>query len=205
MAQQPQMPFDLSQLPPNALEVMKKEMQRRFGLFLVGAVVTIVGLFLHGPPVYLPTLVMVGGGAIAILGLFGLARGSGCLAMVLFVFWLGGVACGVSRGSEAILYILGGGAALFALLSQFLPKPKLTGPLGNLQAAMQAMQAAQQAQRGGGGPGGPGAGGPGGPGGPGGFMGSFPFAQMQGDPSQRPARERVIDVNAEETSKNKKK
>ena len=42
MAQQPQMPFDLSQLPPNALEAMKKEMQRRFALFLVGAVVTIV-------------------------------------------------------------------------------------------------------------------------------------------------------------------
>lgn len=187
----PQMPFDVSKLPPDALALMKKEMQRRFSLFLLGAVVTIVGLFLHGPPVYLPTLVMVGGGAIAVLGLFGLARGAGCFAIVLFFFWLGAVACGVSRGSEPILYILGLGALGFALLAQFAPKPKLTGPLANLQAAMQAMQQAQQqAQRGGGaGPGGPG-------------FGSFPFAQM-GDGKQRPARERVIDVNAEETKKKK--
>jgi hypothetical protein len=59
---------------------------------------------------------------------------------------------------------------------------------------MQAMQAAQQAQKQGGG----------GPGGGPGFMGNFPFAQIQGDPKQRPARERVIDVNAEETNKKKK-
>jgi len=184
------MPFDLSKLPPDAMSLMKKEMQRRFSLFLVGAVITIVGLFVSGPPAYLPTLVMVAGGAVAILGLFGLARGAGCFAIVLFFFWLGAVACGVSRGSEPTVYILGLGALGFALLAQFAPKPKLTGPLANLQAAMQAMQAAQQAQKqGGGGPG---------------FMGNFPFAQIQGDPKQRPARERVIDVNAEETNKKKK-
>ncbi|WP_434416273.1 hypothetical protein [Nannocystis pusilla] len=194
----PQMPFDLSKLPPDAMSLMKKEMQRRFSLFLVGAVVTIVGLFLNGPPPYLPTLVMVGGGAVAILGLFGLARGSGCFAIVLFFFWLGAVACGVSRGSDPTVYILGLGALGFALLAQFAPKPKATGPLANLQAAMQAMQQAQQAaqQQGRGGPGGPPAGG----GNPG--FGSFPFAQM-GDGKQRPARDRVIDVNAEETKKKK--
>lgn len=187
----PQMPFDLSKIPPDAMQLMKKEMQRRFTFFLAGAVITIVGLFISGPPVYLPTLVMIGGAAVSVLGLFGLARGSGCLAIVLFFFWLGAVACGVSRGSEATLYILGLGALGFALLAQFAPKPKLTGPLGNLQAAMQAMQQAQQAQRAGGG------GAP--PGGGGGPFGSFPFAQVQGDSKQRPARERVIDVNAEET------
>lgn len=190
----PQMPFDLSKIPPDAMELMKKEMQRRFSLFLIGAVITIVGLFISGPPVILPTLVMVGGAAVSILGLFGLARGSGCLAMVLFFFWLGAVACGVSRGGEPILYVLGLGALGFAVLAQFAPKPKATGPLANLQAAMQAMQ---QAQRGGG----PGAAGGGGPFGGGGAFGSFPFAQVQGDSKQRPARERVIDVNAEETRK----
>lgn len=201
----PQMPFDLSKLPPDAMELMKKEMQRRFSLFLVGLVITIVGLFISGPPVYLPTLVMVGGGAIGILGLFGLTRGSGCLSIILFFFWLGAVACGVSRGADPATYVLGIGALLFASISAFAPKPKATGPLANLQAAMQAMQqaqaAAQAAQRGGGG----GAPGGGGAGGPGGFMGSFPFAQVQGDSKQRPARERVIDVNAEETSKKKDK
>lgn len=197
----PQMPFDVSKLPPDAMSLMKKEMQRRFSLFLVGAVVTIVGLFVNGPPIYLPTVVMVAGGAIAVLGLLGLARGAGCFAIVLFIFWLGAVACGVSRGSEPTLYVLGLGALGFALLAQFAPKPKPTGPLANLQAAMQAMQQAQQqAQQQGQRPGGPGAGGPGG----GGFMGNFPFAQLQGDAKQRPGRERVIDVNAEETKKKNK-
>lgn len=192
----PQMPFDLSKLPPDAMSLMKKEMQRRFSLFLIGAVVTIVGLFISGPPVYLPTLVMVAGGAVAVLGLFGLARGAGCFAVVLFLFWLGAVACGVSRGSDPAVYILGLGALGFALLAQFAPKPKPTGPLANLQAAMQAMQQAQQqAQKQGGG---------GGAGGGPGFMGNFPFAQIQGDGKQRPARDRVIDVNAEETNKKKK-
>lgn len=197
----PQMPFDLSKLPPDAMELMKKEMQRRFSLLLVGVVIIIVGLFVSGPPVYLPTLVKLGGAAVGILGLFGVARGSGCLAMILFFFWLGAVACSVSRGADPSTYVLGIGALVFAAISAFAPKPKATGPLANLQAAMQAMQqaqqAAQQAQRGGGGGAGPGGGGPGG------FMGSFPFAQVQGDSKQRPARERVIDVNAEETSKKK--
>jgi hypothetical protein len=193
------MPFDISKMPPDAMAMMKKEMQRRFSLFLLGAVVTIIGLFISGPPVYLPTLVMVGGGAIAVLGLLGLARGSGCFAMVLFFFWLGAVACGVSRGSDPSLYVLGLGALGFALLSVFAPKPKLTGPLANLQAAMQAMQQAQQAAQRGGGPGPGGFGGPGGGGSP---FGNFPFAQM-GDGKQKPARERVIDVNAEETKKKK--
>lgn len=197
----PQMPFDLSKLPPGAMELMKKEMQRRFSLALLGFVIVIVGLFISGPPVYLPTLIKVAGGAVAILGLFGLARGAGCFAIVLFFFWLGAITCSTTRGSDPATYILGLGALGFAALSAFAPKPKPTGPLANLQAAMQAMQQAQQAQRGGGGGPGPGPGAPGGPGG--GFLGQFPFAQMQG--GQRPSRDRVIDVNAEETGKDKKK
>jgi hypothetical protein len=37
--------------------------------------VFIVGCFINVQPVFVPTLVMLGGGAIALLGLLGLARG----------------------------------------------------------------------------------------------------------------------------------
>ena len=98
--------------------------------------------------------------------------------------WLSAVSCGVARGSEAILYVLGGAAGVFALGALFIPKPKAQNPLADLAKMMQ----------GGGMPGG---------GMPGGMAGGFPWAQPQDAPSnalgsQRPARERVIDVDAQE-------
>ena len=84
-------------------------------------------------------------------------------------------------------YVLGGTAAAFALASLLIPKPKAQNPLADLAKMMQQ---------------------PGGPGGAGGFPGGFPgFGQPpQGPPenalgTQRPARERVIDVDAQEKPK----
>src|SRR4051812_7846180 len=114
MAQDPRQQYAqmLSAMPPNALQVMKKELQRRLAIFAVGAAIFVVGIFVSVQPVWVPTLVMLGGGGIALLGLLGLARGAGCMAYVAGFAWLMTVTCGVSRGSEAILYVLGGGAAL---------------------------------------------------------------------------------------------
>jgi hypothetical protein len=106
------------------------------------------------------------------------------MAYVAGFFWLSAVTCGVARGHEASLYVLGGTAAAFALASLLIPKPKAQNPLADLAKMMQQ---------------------PGGPGGAGGFPGGFPgFGQPpQGPPenalgTQRPARERVIDVDAQE-------
>lgn len=181
MAQDPRQQYAqmLSALPPNALDRIKNEMRRRFGLFALGMVIVIVGAFLTLQPVYLPTLIMLGGGAIALLGSLGLSRGSGCMAYVAGFFWLSAVSCGVARGSEATLYVLGGAAAAFALASLLIPKPKAQNPLADLAKMMQ-------------------------PGGAGGFPAGFgqppqaPPANSLGQ--QRPARERVIDVDAQEKS-----
>lgn len=186
MAQDPRQQYAqmLSAMPPNALERIKKEMRRRAGLFALGAVITIVGAFLTLNPYYLSTLIMLGGGGVALIGLLGLSRGAGCMAYVAGFFWLSAVTCGVARGHEASLYVLGGTAAAFALASLLIPKPKAQNPLADLAKMMQQ---------------------PGGPGGAGGFPGGFPgFGQPpQGPPenalgTQRPARERVIDVDAQE-------
>jgi len=182
MAQDPRQQYAqmLSALPPNALERIKKEMRRRAGLFALGAVITIVGAFLTLQPAYLSTLIMLGGGGVALIGLLGLSRGAGCMAYVAGFFWLSAVTCGVARGQEATLYVLGGTAAAFALASLLIPKPKAQNPLADLAKMMQG----------------------GGAGGPGGFPGGFPgFGQPPPDNalgSQRPARERVIDVDAQE-------
>jgi hypothetical protein len=182
MAQDPREQFAqmLSAMPPNALQSMKKELQRRFVLLGVGLVVVIVGAFLSVQPVYVPTLVMLAGGAIALLGLLGLSRGAGCMAYVAGFFWLAAVSCGVSRGNEAILYVLGGAAGAFALAALLIPKPKAVNPMAEMMKMMQ-----QQ-------------GGMGGPGGP------FPQpGNVLG--GQRPARERVIDVDATEKKSEPKK
>ncbi len=186
MAQDPRQQYAqmLSAMPPNALDRIKKEMRRRAGLFALGAVITIVGAFLTLNPYYLSTLIMLGGGGVALIGLLGLSRGAGCMAYVAGFFWLSAVTCGVARGHEASLYVLGGTAAAFALASLLIPKPKAQNPLADFAKMMQQ---------------------PGGPGGAGGFPGGFPgFGQPpQGPPenalgTQRPARERVIDIDAQE-------
>lgn len=182
MAQDPRQQYAqmLSALPPNALERIKKEMRRRALLFGLGAVITIVGAFLTLQPVYLPTIIMLGGAAVSLIGLLGLSRGMGCMAYVAGFFWLGAVSCGVARGSEATLYVLGGAAGVFALGALFIPKPKAQNPLADIARMMQ------------------------GGGMPGGMPGGFPFGQPPQDApsnalgSQRPARERVIDIDAQE-------
>jgi hypothetical protein len=178
MAQDPrqaqQMAQMLSAMNPNALQTMKKELQRRFVLFGVGLVIVIVGAFLNVQPVFVPTLVMLGGGAVAILGLFGLTRGAGCMAYIAGFAWLLTVSCGVARGNEMITYVLGGGAALFALAALLIPKPKAKNPMEELMKMMQAQQAA-------------------GGGAPGGFPG---MGNMLG--GQPRAKDRVIEVEAEE-------
>ena len=172
----------LSAMPPNVLQTMKKELQRRFVFFGVGLVVFIVGCFINVQPVFVPTLVMLAGGGIALLGLLGLARGAGCMAYVAGFAWLMTVTCGVARGSEMITYVLGGGAALFALAALLIPKPKAQGmnPMADLMKMMQG--------QGGGVP-------------PGGFPPGM--ANMLG--GQPKARERVIDVEAEEKPRDGKK
>ncbi len=192
MAQDPRQQYAqmLSALPPNAIDRMKKELRRRAGLFALGGTIVVVAAFLTLQPVYLPTIIMLFGGGVALIGLLGLSRGAGCMAYVAGFFWLSAVSCGVARGSEAILYVLGGGAGLFALAALLIPKPKAQNPLADIAKMMQG-----------------GAGGgmppgfpfmnmqpPGGPGGP----GAEPPKNVLG--SQRPARERVIDVDAQEKS-----
>lgn len=185
MAQDPRQQYAqmLSALPPNALDRIKKEMRRRFMLFGLGTSITIVGMFLTPNPVWVPTLVKLAGGGVALIGLLGLSRGAGCMAYVAGFFWLSAVTCGVARGAESTLYVLGGTAAAFALASLLIPKPKAQNPLADLAKMMQQ------------------------PGGAGGFPGGFPgFGQPpQGPPenalgTQRPARERVIDIDAQEKS-----
>lgn len=189
MAQDPRKQYAemLSALPSSAMDRIKREMRRRAALFALGGTIVVIGAFLTLQPVYLPTLIMLAGGAVALIGLLGLTRGTSCMAYVAGFFWLSAVSCGVARGSEVTLYVLGGSAALFALASLLIPKQKAQNPLAELAKMMQ------------------GGGMPGGPGGPGGF----PFMNMQppgAEPpknalgNQRPARERVIDVDAQEKS-----
>jgi hypothetical protein len=192
MAQDPRQQYAqmLSALPPNALERIKNEMRRRAALFALGGVIVVVGAFLTLQPPYLPTIIMLAGGGIALIGLLGLSRGAGCMAYVAGFFWLSAVSCGVARGNEMTLYVLGGGAALFALASLLIPKPKAANPLADIAKMMQG----------------------GGMGGAGGMPPGFPFMNMQPPPgpgaeppknvlgNQRPARERVIDVDAQEKS-----
>jgi hypothetical protein len=181
MAQDPRQQYAqmLAGMPPNALQMMKKELQRRFVLFGVGLVVFIVGLAVSMQPVWLPTVVMLAGGGIALLGLLGLARGAGCMAYVAGFAWLVTVSCGVSRGNEVILYVLGGGAALYALVALLIPKPKAQNPMADLMKMMQ--------QQGGAGP-------------PGGFPPGM-ANMLQGQPK---AKDRVIEVDAEEKPGGKK-
>ena len=184
MAEDPRQQYAqmLSALPPNALERIKKEMRRRAALFALGGVIVITGAFLTLQPPYLPTLIMLAGAAVSLIGLLGMSRGMGCMAYVAGFFWLSAVSCGVARGNEISLYILGGTAAAFALATLLIPKPKAQNPLAELAKMMQ------------------------GGGLPGGMPPGFPFGgPAQGAPpqgnvlgSQRPARERVIDVDAQE-------
>ena len=184
MAEDPRQQYAqmLSALPPNALERIKKEMRRRAALFALGGVIVITGAFLTLQPPYLPTLIMLAGAAVSLIGLLGMSRGMGCMAYVAGFFWLSAVSCGVARGNEISLYILGGTAAAFALATLLIPKPKAQTPLAELAKMMQ------------------------GGGMPGGMPPGFPFGgPAQGAPpqgnvlgSQRPARERVIDVDAQE-------
>jgi hypothetical protein len=196
MAQDPRQQYAqmLSALPPNALDRMKKELRRRAALFALGGTIVVIGAFLTLQPVYLPTIIMLVGGSVALIGLLGLTRGTGCMAYVAGFFWLSAMSCGVARGSEATLYVLAGAAGLFALAALLIPKPKAQNPLADIAKMMQG----------------------GGMGGAGGMPGSpfMPFMNMQppGGPgpagpdpknvlgSQRPARERVIDVDAQEKS-----
>jgi len=195
MAQDPRQQYAqmLSALPPNALDRMKKELRRRAALFALGGTIVVIGAFLTLQPVYLPTLIMLGGGAVALIGLLGLTRGTGCMAYAAGFFWLSAMSCGVARGSEATLYVLAGAAGLFALAALLIPKPKAQNPLADIAKMMQG-------------------GGMGGPGGMPGFP-VMPFMNMQPPGSgpaapeqknvlgsQRPARERVIDVDAQEKS-----
>ncbi len=200
MAQDPRQQYAqmLSALPPTALDGLKRQIRRRLGLFAAGSVVVIVGAFLTLQPPFLSTLVMLGGAALALLGMLGLARGTGCMAYVAGFFWLSAMTCGVAKGNEASLYVLAGTAAAFALAALFIPKPKAQNPLEQFAKMMQ----------GGGMPGGM----PGAPGAPGGFpFGPPGFGQPPNNAlgNQVPARERVIDVNAEErpapSSKKKRK
>jgi hypothetical protein len=197
MAQDPRQQYAqmLSALPPNALERIKKEMRKRAALFALGGVITITGAFLTLQPPYLPTIIMLGGAAISLIGLLGLSRGTGCMAYVAGFFWLSAVSCGVARGNEATLYVLGGAAGLFALGALLIPKPKAQNPLADLAKMMQ----------GGGMAGGMPPGFPGFPGfgaqPPGGEPPAGPPGKVLG--SQRPARERVIDVDAQEKAAEK--
>lgn len=182
MAQDPREQYAqmLSAMPPNALATMKKELQRRFALFGVGLAVFIVGCFLSVQPVWVPSVVMLAGAGLAVLGLFGMVRGAGCMAYVAGFAWILTMSCGVARGSEAVLYVWGGGAALFALAALLIPKPKAQNPMADLMKMMQG--------QGGGVP-------------PGGFPPGM--ANMLG--GQPKARERVIDVEAEEKPRDGKK
>jgi len=185
MAQDPKQQYAqmLGAMPPNVLQQMKKELQRRFVLFGVGLVVFIVGIFINVQPVFVPTLVMLGGGAIAMLGLLGLTRGAGCMAYIAGFAWLLTVSCGVSRGNEAILYVLGGGAAAFALAALLIPK-KQQAPAQNPMVELMKMM--QQQQGGGGAPGG------------------FPGMGNMLQPQPR-AKDRVIEVDAQEKPSDDKK
>lgn len=183
MAQDPRQQYAqmLSAMPPNMLQTMKKQLQRRLAMFGVGLAVFIVGCFLNVQPVFVPTLVMLAGGGIALLGGLGLARGAGCMAYIAGFAWLATVSCGVSRGDESILYALGGGAAVFALAALFIPKPKqqAMNPMADLMKMM------QQQQQGGG-------------------AGGFPgMGNMLG--GQPRAKDRVIEVDAQPTDDGKSK
>lgn len=182
MAQDPREQYAqmLSQMSPNMMATMKKELQRRFALFGVGLAVFIVGCFLSVQPIWVPSAVMLAGLGLAVLGLFGLARGAGCMAYVAGFAWILAMSCGVARGGEVILYVWGGGAALFALAALLIPKPKAKNPMEELMKIMQQ-------QQGGGGP-------------PGGFPGMANM--LQGQPR---AKDRVIEVEAEEKPANGKK
>ncbi len=172
-----QMAAAMSALGPQGVERLKKAMRRRAMFFGLGFAVVLVGLFLPaslGLPVFVPSLVMIGGGALALMGLLGPQRGSGCMAYVTGFTWLLAIGCGMVTEVVAVQYALAGSAFVFALLSLLLPKPREKGPL-SMMANMANM--ATQAQNGGGG---------------GGNLGNMLGQQMR-------AKDRVIDVDAEET------
>lgn len=125
--------MNMPPLGPDQMEKMKRELKRRFAFFGLGLVVFIVAFFLdpkaNGWPVYTPTMVMLGGGAVAFMGLLGLSRGAGCMAQIAAFFWLLGMACNVGSGDARIHYALAGSALIFAVLALLLPK-KQNNPFG---------------------------------------------------------------------------
>ncbi|MEZ4451719.1 MAG: hypothetical protein R3B09_19795 [Nannocystaceae bacterium] len=176
--------MNMPPLGPEQMDKMKRELKRRFAFFGLGLVVFIVALFLdpkaNGWPEYTPTLVMLGGGAVAFMGLLGLSRGAGCMAQIAAFFWLLGMACNVGSDNPRVHYALAGGALIFAVLALFLPK-KQNNPFG---LAGQG-----------------GAGGPmgfpfGGFGGQGGGGGAEPSGKKL--PTKPKAKDRIIEVDAQE-------
>lgn len=137
-------PFGGMNMPPlgvEQMERMKRELKRRFAFFALGLVIFIVAFFLDpkalGVPVYTPTMVMLGGGAVAFMGLLGLSRGAGCMAQIAAFFWLAGMACNVGSDNPLVHYALAGAALIFAVLALMLPK-KQNNPLAGLPG-MQGM------------------------------------------------------------------
>ncbi|MCB9753525.1 MAG: hypothetical protein H6713_26585 [Myxococcales bacterium] len=172
-----QMAAAMQAMGPAGVERLKKAFRRRAMLFGLGFAVVLVGLFLPaslGLPVFVPSLVMIGGGALAFMGLLGPQRGSGCMAYITGFTWLLAIGCGVVTEVVAVQYALAGSAFAFALLSLLLPKPREQGPLSMMASMANAVNMANNMQQQGGATGS--------------MLGSRPRA-----------KDRVIDVDAEET------
>jgi len=124
-------PFAGGGMPPlggDVLTKMKGELKKRAAFFIVGLVIVIVALFLDakalGWPIYAPNLVMLGGGALGLMGLLGMSRGAGCMAQIAALFWLMGIGCGVGEGNPLFSYTMAGAALCFAVFGLLLPKKK---------------------------------------------------------------------------------
>lgn len=174
-------PFGGANMPPlgaEQMEKMKRELKKRFTFFAIGLVIVLVGAFFIDPkalslPIYTPNLVMLGGGALAFMGLLGLSRGASCMAQIAAVFWMMGLACGVGSDNPLFGYTMAGAALCFAVLGLLLPKKQNPGIPG-----MPGMGGGGGFPFGGGAPGG-GAAGP----------------QLSG---KRAAKDQIIEVDAEE-------
>jgi hypothetical protein len=117
---------------------VQKALRRRTAMFLVGGAVAFVASLIDaaalGLPVFVPALIGIAGGLVALGGLFGLQRGAGCLAQILFVVLLGSLTCGVGTTNPITLQVIAGAGVVFALLAFVLSRRRRTdtvdaGPL----------------------------------------------------------------------------
>ncbi|MBK8265914.1 MAG: hypothetical protein IPK80_31870 [Nannocystis sp.] len=138
MNQGPQSPFPPGMnLPfdPGQLDKMKRELKRRVGFFVIGVVIVIVGALIDPKvnqwPIYTPTMVMMIGGGVGLMGLLGLARGAGCMAQIAAFFWILGIACNIGATNQWTQFALAGAVLCYVTLALLLPrKPSSPGMPG---------------------------------------------------------------------------